>query len=296
VTPPRPFSASSRRNVVAPRARGWRSSSWGSEILSVSPRASTSFRARSSCRRFSTPARSKIVRKAEVTGMPSTVVASSVASEARCPTMPSRCLKVRGLVTSGRESHSGTTPHSWPAARWLSTAPDPDARIAAIHRPRRVSASWPTAYTPRWSTCSLPRSMRQSIALGPAPSARSCQRATTPCCRRASSATHRSSSADPPRPRRELPLPPIAWSREFSSRFRPRPARRKQGPSPPSPPLALIPSSEGGCLLPPPRRRKTTAPAPFVLGQTVRRLSYGLEPWPNRSTGPAPHKGPETTV
>src|ERR1700749_3784209 len=24
---------------------------------------------------------------------------------------------------------------------------------------------------------------------------------------------------------------------------------------------------------------KTVAPAPFVLGQTVRRLSYGLEPW-----------------
>ena len=30
--------------------------------------------------------------------------------------------------------------------------------------------------------------------------------------------------------------------------------------------------------------RETPAPAPFVLGQTVRRLSYGLEPWLNRTT------------
>ncbi len=63
-----------------------------------------------------------------------------------------------------------------------------------------------------------------------------------------------------------------------------RPRPWKKGSNPPLPPLALIPSSEGGCLLPTPRGGETSAPAPFVLGQTVRRLAYGLEPRRNRSS------------
>src|SRR6185437_8534002 len=54
--------------------------------------------------------------------------------------------------------------------------------------------------------------------------------------------------------------------------------KARRGTSPPVPPLALIPSKEGGCLLGIPRDPEKSAPAPFVLGQTVRRLSYGLEP------------------
>src|SRR3954451_9176407 len=60
--------------------------------------------------------------------------------------------------------------------------------------------------------------------------------------------------------------------------------RLKKGSNPPLPPLALIPSIEGGCLLRIPRDSETSAPAPFVLGQTVRRLSYGFEPAPHRTT------------
>lgn len=78
--------------------------------------------------------------------------------------------------------------------------------------------------------------------------------------------------------------------RTCGARFVPTPSlgARKKGPSPPLPPLALIPSSEGGCLLRIPRDQEKSAPAPFVLGQTVRRLSYGLEPRLNRTTGALP--------
>ncbi len=52
------------------------------------------------------------------------------------------------MVTSGRPFH-GSTCHSAPAERWLRTAPGPPASVAAIERPARVTASYPTAYTPR---------------------------------------------------------------------------------------------------------------------------------------------------
>jgi hypothetical protein len=41
---------------------------------------------------------------------------------------------------------------------------------------------------------------------------------------------------------------------------------RKRGPSPPLPPLALIPSSEGGCLLPIPRDRETIGSRAVCVG------------------------------
>jgi hypothetical protein len=70
------------RIAAAPRLPGWRARSCGSETLSVSCFTSASWKARSTSRFDATAARSKIVRKIDVAGIPSTSSTSSADSRA----------------------------------------------------------------------------------------------------------------------------------------------------------------------------------------------------------------------
>ncbi len=137
-------SANNARKTADPRRRGYLASRSGIDKRSVRPCTSTSLRARSSCRFDTMAVRSRIVRGTVVTGIPMTAVRSSSGNWDRCARTPGRVRKCLGLVTSTRWLNRGTTPQSWPAVRWLSTAPGPEANTAAIHRPSVLRRRWPT--------------------------------------------------------------------------------------------------------------------------------------------------------
>ncbi len=135
VTPPASApSPSKSRSAAVPRRRGYRPSRSGIDRGSVSCRTSTSFSTRSTCRRDARPAKSKTVRGTVVTGIPSTTVRSSTGNRDRCEQIRGWERKYVGLVTSDRCLERETSPQSWAALRWLSTASGPAASTAAIQR------------------------------------------------------------------------------------------------------------------------------------------------------------------
>jgi len=79
-----------------------------------------------------------------VTGMPWWVVVSSGARRAIWASMPGRSQSRATVVSMSRRAVS-RMPHSPAAERWLRVASSPPARTAAIQRPWRVRARWPTA-------------------------------------------------------------------------------------------------------------------------------------------------------
>ena len=130
-------------------------------------------------------------------------------------------------------------------------------RVDAAMQPQQLPAPHPT---------------RNHTPTQPRP--RNCRAPTTPCCASASSATP-TANRDPSFARlRRLrwvsggtPLrltgggaPVVRGSCHLRQRA------NKKGPSPPLPPLALIPSNEGGCLLPTPRGPKTPGSRAVCVG------------------------------
>ena len=136
-------------------------------------------------RRGSDSARSSSVRGTLVTGMASRTARSSGSSLAvSCTARPLRLrVPALGTVTWIRPPPTGTRSQSAPASPWLRSVPSRQVRTAAIQRPRTVSRSWPTAYTPAFTRCSRPLSRHRRMAPRPVPRSMSCWRATTPCCR-----------------------------------------------------------------------------------------------------------------
>jgi hypothetical protein len=135
VTPPTSApSPSKSRSTTVPRRRGYRPSRSGIDSRSVKPCTSTWFSTRSTCRRGARTAKSKTVRGTVVTGIPSTTVRSSAGSRDRCEQISGWERRYVGLVTSDRCLERETSPQSWAALRWLSTASGPPASTAAIQR------------------------------------------------------------------------------------------------------------------------------------------------------------------
>jgi hypothetical protein len=186
------------RWVASRAARGLRprrprllSSSCSIALMSISSRRSASSNARRSWVGETTSARSSSVRGTELTGIPSrTHRSSECGCRTRCTLMADEIARVRpGAVTSIAAREVGRSPQRAPALWWLRNAPVPQARTAAIQRPRSVSRVWPTAYTAGWSRCRRPAAMRWWMAPLPKPSFASWLRPTTPCWRAASAAT-----------------------------------------------------------------------------------------------------------
>ena len=89
-------------------------------------------------------AMSKIVRAGLVTRIPSCVLTSRQARVLdRCTTIPGR-RRSPGTVTSNGSSHRLQNPHITIAEPWLSAAPRPHARTAALARSCGVTARRPT--------------------------------------------------------------------------------------------------------------------------------------------------------
>lgn len=179
-------------STAVPRRPGWRATRAVRGVWSASRSASACSTARRTSCRSTTAARSRRVRAAVVIGMPSTSVISSGSRIARWVRMPLRRPSRRGTVTSVRTGSPRRRPQSTAAERWLSTAPEPQAKTAAIHAPERVRRRRPTLYTPWWIGCSRLRSKRCWIAPRPRPNPVSWVRDTTACCLSASSAMRRS--------------------------------------------------------------------------------------------------------
>lgn len=89
-----------------------------------------------------------MVRGTVVTGMPSLTVTSSAGRRAKWRWIPLRERLFVRIVTSTARSDGFLIPQSTAADRWLNTAPWPQNRVAAIHRPSLDSTRCPTAYTP----------------------------------------------------------------------------------------------------------------------------------------------------
>ena len=187
---------------AAPRRRGWRSIRATKGVWSDSRSASARSRTRLSSCSWRSAARSSRVRATVVTGMPAWTVRSSGAIAATRTRIPSRVLSRLGTVRSTRVGQPSRIPQSAAAQRWLRTASGPHASTAAIHQPTRETRRYPTAYTPRWIRCRRFCLSRAAIAPRPSPSATNCPRATTPCCRSASSAIAASSPSLPRRTER----------------------------------------------------------------------------------------------
>ncbi len=235
----RPMSRRSRSRLMAgvPGRPGYRATRSAREVGLPRRRISASVAARSRCCGERIAARSRSVRAGVVTGMRRSTVTSSAGSPARWISSRSRRFSARGTVISVRARSPPRMPQSAAAERWLSTARGLTS-VAAIHAASRRSASWPTAYTPRCTGSSRRSAMRWSTERRCIPSARSCRRETTPCCRVASAATASS--------RRIRPLHPMLWSRSNASDT--------------SPIVPLIPC----------RRNHPTAPKLFALRTGVR--------------------------
>src|SRR3954471_22313755 len=132
-----------------------------------------------------------MVRAGVVTRMPRSV-RTSVARNPGCrwTRSPGRARPPAvGTTTSIRFGTPRRRSQNAAAEAYPSAASGPPASTAAIHRPLTPRIGWPTAYTPAWTRCNRPAASRRSTALLWSPSASSCRRATTPCCRSARAAS-----------------------------------------------------------------------------------------------------------
>jgi len=121
-----------------------------------------------------TPARSTNVLAGLVQGMPSNVpVSSSRGGRTRWSRMPS-ILRPRspGAITSTTAGPTSRNPKSAAALRWETTAPRPQAKVAARRRPLGPIPRRPTAKTPRKMRWRRPSAAARSIPASLKPIAR----------------------------------------------------------------------------------------------------------------------------
>ncbi len=111
--------------------------------------------------------------------------------EQRCRRIPSlrRLPPIEGTETSMGPSIGRSSSHSGAALRWLSTAPSPQARTAAIHRPWRRGDRMPHRVDAVVNAVKPTSSTLLVTALLSSPASRSCATDTTPCCLAAISAS-----------------------------------------------------------------------------------------------------------
>ena len=159
-------------------------------------RYSASWNACSTSRRGSVAARSQIVRATVVIRIPRIVATSTRGRwRGRCSRMPGCHPGFRPTtVTSTAPPAGGSSPTSSAAERWLSTAPSPQANIAARACAMAVGGAAPSRYTPRCNHCIVRACKRRAIAPRPSPASNNWSRVITLSCRRATAAIARSTA------------------------------------------------------------------------------------------------------